>query len=50
VINFENDKWVHTMRDKTGKEATVTRWVDDEGQQQIVSSSYIFIYKIYFYL
>jgi hypothetical protein len=24
------------MRDKNGKEATVTRWVDDQGQQQIV--------------
>jgi len=35
TINFENDKWVHTMRDKSGKEATVTRYVDNEGQQQI---------------
>ena len=23
------------MRDKTGKESTVTRWVDAQGQQQI---------------
>ncbi|CAF0790990.1 unnamed protein product [Adineta steineri] len=35
TIRFENDKWVHTMRDKNGKESTVTRWVDDQGQQQI---------------
>ena len=25
------------MRDKDNKESTVTRWVDDQGQQQIVS-------------
>jgi hypothetical protein len=25
------------MRDKNGKESTVTRWVDDQGQQQVVS-------------
>ena len=35
VIKFENDKWLHTMRDKHGKESTVTRWVDDQGFQQI---------------
>ncbi|UJR30119.1 hypothetical protein I4U23_017660 [Adineta vaga] len=35
TIEFQNDKWVHTMRDKNGKESTVTRWVDDQGQQQI---------------
>jgi len=35
TIKFENDKWVHTMRDKNGKESTVTRWVDAQGQQQI---------------
>jgi fatty acid-binding protein 3 len=35
TIRFENDKWVHTMRDKHGKESTVTRWVDAQGQQQI---------------
>merc|ERR1711972_377437 len=36
TVKFENDKWVHTMRDKTGKESTITRWVDEQGQQQIV--------------
>ena len=25
------------MRDKDGKESVVTRWVDDQGQQQVVS-------------
>ncbi|UJR16363.1 hypothetical protein I4U23_003266 [Adineta vaga] len=35
IIKFENDKWVHTMRDKNGKESTVTRWVDDLGQHQV---------------
>ena len=35
VINFENDKWVHTMRDKNGKESTIVRYVDAQGQQQI---------------
>ena len=35
LIKFENDKWVHTSHDKHGKESTVTRWVDDQGQQQI---------------
>jgi hypothetical protein len=27
------------MHDKAGKESTVTRWVDAQGQQQIVSWS-----------
>ncbi|CAF1006245.1 unnamed protein product [Adineta ricciae] len=36
TVKFENDKWVHTMRDKNGKESTITRWVDENGQQQIV--------------
>jgi len=35
TIKFENDKWVHTMRDKNGKESTIKRWVDAQGQQQI---------------
>ncbi|CAF1604783.1 unnamed protein product [Adineta ricciae] len=35
TIRFDNNKWVHTMRDKNGKESTITRWVDDQGQQQI---------------
>ncbi|CAF3037050.1 unnamed protein product [Rotaria sp. Silwood2] len=35
VIEFKNDKWMHTMRDKNGKESIITRWVDDQGQQQI---------------
>jgi len=34
-IKFEHDKWVHTMRDKSGKESTIKRWVDDEDRQQI---------------
>ncbi len=29
------------MRDKSGKESTVTRWVDDQGLQQIVSLQFI---------
>ncbi len=37
------------MRDKNGKEATVTRWVDDQGQQQIVSLSFR-ILNIYLFL
>jgi hypothetical protein len=28
------------MRDSNGKESTVTRWVDDQGQQQIVSLAF----------
>jgi hypothetical protein len=35
TIRFENDKWVHTMRDKDGKESVVTRYVDAQGQHQI---------------
>ncbi|CAF4192292.1 unnamed protein product [Rotaria socialis] len=35
VIKFEKDKWLHTMRDKNGKESTIARWVDAQGQQQI---------------
>ena len=27
------------MRDKRGKESTIVRYVDDQGQQQIVCSS-----------
>jgi hypothetical protein len=36
------------MRDKNGKEATVTRWVDDQGQQQIVILSFSYIKYIFF--
>jgi len=35
TIRFEDDKWVHTMRDKSGKESTIKRWVDSHDQQQI---------------
>ncbi|CAF0844062.1 unnamed protein product [Rotaria sordida] len=38
VIKFENDKWVHTMRDKNGKESTIVRYVDGQGQQQIMKA------------
>ena len=36
MIKFENDKWVHKMVDKNGKESTITRWVDSQGLHQIV--------------
>lgn len=42
VINFENDKWVHTMRDKDGTESTIVRWIDEQGRQQIVRDSIFF--------
>jgi len=29
------------MRDKHGKESTIKRWVDAQGQQQIVCSDFI---------
>ncbi|CAF0750814.1 unnamed protein product [Adineta steineri] len=36
IIKFENDKWIHTRRGKNGKETTLVRWVDTQGQQRIV--------------
>jgi len=37
------------MRDKNNKESTVTRWVDDEGQQQIVSSTFLILSTFHFF-
>ncbi|CAF3855270.1 unnamed protein product [Rotaria magnacalcarata] len=36
IIRFKNGAWEHTTHDKSGKEWTATRYVNDEGQQQIV--------------
>ncbi|UJR22015.1 hypothetical protein I4U23_025082 [Adineta vaga] len=36
IVRFENGKWIQTMHDKNGKESMVTRWVDDQDQQQII--------------
>lgn len=33
------------MRDKNVKESTVTRWVDDQGQQQIVKQIFVFLHR-----
>jgi hypothetical protein len=38
------------MRDKNGKESTVTRWVDDQGQQQIVSLDFLILNTLHFYI
>ena len=37
MIHFENNKWISTSVDKNGKKSVVTRYVDDKGQQMIVS-------------
>jgi hypothetical protein len=34
------------MREKSGKESTVTRYVDAEGQQQIVCLYFCFFFQI----
>ncbi len=36
VIRFENGKWIQKVRDKNGKESMVTRWVNEQDQQQTV--------------
>lgn len=46
TINFEGNKWVHTSIDKDGKKSVVTRYIDDKGQQMIVSHFHIFFYSI----
>jgi len=41
------------MRDKSGKESTITRYVDDQGQQQIVCSDFIFksnLFQSFFFI
>ncbi|CAF3379129.1 unnamed protein product [Rotaria sp. Silwood1] len=35
TINFVGNKWIHTMIDKHGKKAIVTRYVDDKDQQMV---------------
>lgn len=37
TITFEGNKWVNTTIDKNGKKSVVSRYVDDKGQQMIVS-------------
>ena len=44
TINFEGNKWVNTTIDKNGKKSVVTRYVDDKGQQMIVSFSFYFVF------
>ena len=36
IVHFENGIWIQKMRDKNGKESMITRWVDENDQQQIV--------------
>ncbi|CAF3685304.1 unnamed protein product [Rotaria sp. Silwood1] len=35
IVRFKDGAWEHTTRDKHGKEWIATRYVNDEGQQQI---------------
>ncbi|CAF3397192.1 unnamed protein product [Rotaria socialis] len=35
IIRFKNGAWEHTTHEKSGKEWTATRYVNDEGQQQV---------------
>ncbi|CAF2401583.1 unnamed protein product [Rotaria sp. Silwood2] len=35
TINFVGNKWIHTMIDKHGKKAVVTRYINDKDQQMI---------------
>ncbi|CAF1691814.1 unnamed protein product, partial [Adineta ricciae] len=35
IVRFEDGKWIQTMRDKNGKVSMITRWIDDQDQQQI---------------
>ncbi|CAF0939728.1 unnamed protein product [Adineta ricciae] len=36
IVRFEDGKWIQTMRDKNGKVSMITRWIDDQDQQQII--------------
>lgn len=49
TISFEGNKWVHTTIDKDGKKSVVTRYIDDQGQQMIVSvhSDSVVVFRIY---
>jgi len=45
TTNFEGNKWIRTSVDENGKKNVVTRYVDDKGQQMIVSHlSYFFLF------
>jgi len=44
IIIFEGNKWVNTTIDKNGKKSVVTRYVDDKGQQMLVSFSFYFVF------
>jgi hypothetical protein len=37
VIRFDGGKWVNQMVDKNGKVSTLTRYVDQDDMQQLVS-------------
>ncbi|CAF4821495.1 unnamed protein product, partial [Rotaria sp. Silwood1] len=39
VVRFEDGKWVQTLSGKNGKESMVTRFIDDQGLQQIEMTS-----------
>ncbi|CAF0910583.1 unnamed protein product [Didymodactylos carnosus] len=36
LIKFENGRWIHSSRDKKGKESVVTRYVDEAGLHQVI--------------
>ncbi|CAF1418366.1 unnamed protein product [Rotaria sordida] len=35
IVRFKNGTWEHTTRDKHGKEWIATRYINDQGQQQL---------------
>jgi len=37
VVHFENGKWIEHVQGEKGKEITITRWVDQNDQQNVVS-------------
>lgn len=41
TIRFDDGKWIQKMRDKKGKESIITRWVDENDQQQNVGMSFL---------
>ncbi len=49
TVRFENDKWIQTIRYKSGKELFIQRWINNQDQLQVVSS-FILKVKYIFYL
>ena len=48
MVQFNNGIWTQTMKDKQGKQSLITRWIDDNDQQQIVAHTSLRLLSLLF--